>query len=54
MTKKEFETLLKVLEKIKNPDSYVMECIHLVKRDIERYNKRKGQLSEMNEYEYPW
>ncbi len=54
MTRKELQTVLKVLEKIKNPDSWVQECIHTIKRDIERYNKRRGQLREMNDYEIPW
>jgi hypothetical protein len=54
MTKKELELLLKVLEKIKNPDTYVMECIHNVKGDLLVYERRKGQLREMAELDYPW
>ena len=51
MTRKEFQTILKVLEHIKNPNAYVREAILLVQRDIERYNKTKGQLLERWEYD---
>lgn len=54
MTKKEFKLILKVLHKIKNPDTYVMECIHNVERDILRYDRMKGQLKEMVDYDYPY
>lgn len=54
MTKKELLLLLKVLEKIRNPDSYVIECIHNVKGDILVYERRKGQLREMADFDYPW
>jgi len=54
MTKKDLELILKVLDKIKNPDTYVIECQHIIKRNIEIYNQRKGQLREMHDYEYPW
>lgn len=54
MTRKEYELMLKVLEKIKNPDTYVTECIHNVKKELLRYDRRRGQLREMAEYDYPW
>ena len=54
MKKKEFELLLRVLEKIKNPDTYVIECIHNVKRDLIRFERRKGQLREMADFDYPF
>lgn len=54
MRKKDLELLVKVLKKIKNPDTYVMECIHNVERDILLYERRKGQLREMADFDYPW
>jgi hypothetical protein len=54
MTRKELNIVLKVLEKIKNPDTYVTEAIYNVKKDLMRYDRRQGQLREMNEYDYPW
>ena len=54
MTKKELKLVEKVLEKIMNPDSYVFEALHNVKKDILRYDRMKGQLRDMGEYEYPW
>jgi hypothetical protein len=55
MTKKELDTVLKVLEKIKNPDSYVLEAVYIIKKNIERYNKMRGQLRDQwNGYEYPY
>ena len=55
MTRKELETVLKVLGKIKNPDSHVLEAIFIVNKQIEMYNGRKGQLIEQYEYdESPW
>lgn len=53
MTKLELNKILEVLLKIKNKDSYALECIHIVQRDIERYNNRKGQLKELF-YEQDW
>ena len=52
MTKKEFQLLLKVLEKIKNPDTYVSECKHNVERELDRFERMKGQLRDMGEYDY--
>jgi hypothetical protein len=54
MTKKELKLVEKVLEKIMNPDSYVIEALHNVKKDILRYDRMKNQLKEMSAYEYPW
>ena len=54
MTRKELNTVLKVLEKIKNPDSYVMESIHITKKNLAMYDSRKGRLREQVEYDYPW
>lgn len=51
MTKKECKLILKVLEHIKNPDTYVKEAILNIKRDIERYDRMKGQLLDQYEYE---
>lgn len=54
MTRKEFELLLKVIKKIKNPDTYVMECVHNLEREILRFERMKGQLRQMSDFEYPW
>lgn len=54
MTRKELDLLLKVLQKIKNPDTYVIECIHNVKGDLLVYDRRKGQLHEMADFEIPF
>lgn len=54
MTKKEYQLLLKVLEKIKNPDTYVIECKHNVERELMRFERMKGQLKEMGDYDIPW
>ncbi len=54
MTKKEYELILRVLKKIKNPDTYVMETIHNVERDLLRFDRMKGQLREMSDYDYPY
>lgn len=52
MTKKQLILLKKVLEKIKNPDTYVTECLHNVDRNLLIYERCKGQLREMSDYEY--
>lgn len=52
MNRLELEKLLRILDKIKNPDSYVIECKHTIRRDLERFNQRKGQLRET--YEIDW
>lgn len=54
MTKKEFELLLKVMKKIKNPDTYVIECIHNLEREILRFDRRKGQLRQMTDFYIPY
>ena len=53
MTKKNLNLVLKVLEKIINKDSYALEAIHTVKRDLMIYERRKGNLKNMNDYEIP-
>lgn len=52
MTKKELQLVLKVLNNIKNPDTYVIEAKHNVEKDIVRYERMRGQL--MDNYEVPW
>ena len=54
MTRKDVNKVLLVLEKIKNPDSYVIEAIHTCKKEIAMFDSRKGQLSGPVEYDYPW
>ena len=55
MTKKELETILKVLGKIKEPDARVLEAIFIVNKNIENYNARKGQLRDSYETDSgPW
>ena len=55
MTRRELETVLKVLGRIKEPDAHVLEAIFIVNKQIEMYNGRKGQLREQYEVEIgPW
>ena len=54
MTKKEFELMLKVMQKIRNPDTYVTECIHNLKREMLRFERMKGQLRKMADFDIPW
>jgi hypothetical protein len=56
MNRKELNVVLKVLEKIKNKDTYVIEAIHNVRRDLVRYDKQAKVNRENNKqgYEIPW
>jgi hypothetical protein len=55
MTRKELETVLKVLSRIKDKDAHVGEAILIINKNIERYNKMKGQLKEQYDIDRgPW
>jgi len=52
MTRKELETVLKVLGRIKDPDSRVLEAVFIINKNIEIYNSRAGQLKESYEIDF--
>lgn len=54
MTKKELQSILKVLKHIKNPDGFVKEALYNVERDINRYENMKGQLHDYELDNYNW
>lgn len=55
MTRKELEDVLKVLGRIKEPDSHVLKAIFIINKNIEEFNARKGQLKEQYEIDSgPW
>lgn len=54
MTKKELEDVIKVLNRIKNPDANVLKAIAIVNKNIEEYKGRKDQLKNSYEVEFPY
>jgi len=56
MNRKELVMVESILLKIKNPDSYVQEALHTIRRDLARLNKRAKEQRENNRqgYEFPW
>lgn len=51
MTKTDLKRVLRILEKIKNPDDEVRLSIAAVKKNIEVYDACKGQI-ERQYYDY--
>lgn len=51
MTKKELQLVLKILERIKEPDGHVQEAIHSVKKNIAVFESKRGQLRDMYEFD---
>jgi len=54
MTRKECEDVLKVLDRIKDPDPHVLKARLIVAKQLEEYDSRKGQLREQYEVEHPY
>lgn len=51
MTKKELHLILKILERIKEPDSHIEEAIHSVKKNIAVFESMRGQLKDQYEWD---
>lgn len=49
MKKKELELMFVILMKIKNPDHYVNEMIHIVREEMNKLDKRGKILAKQNE-----
>jgi hypothetical protein len=54
MTKEETKNVLKVLERIKDPDANVAAAIAIVNKQLAYFNKQKGQLKQQYEYDSRW
>jgi hypothetical protein len=54
MTRLELNYILKVLNRIKEPDEHVYKAKAFIKKDIANYNARRGQLKEVYETDYDW
>lgn len=51
MTKNELQFVMKVLDKIKDPDEYVKKARAYVHKDIAVYEARRGQMKEQYDYD---
>lgn len=54
MTKKDTQYVLKVLERIKNPDEHILKAIAFVKRDLANFEAMRGQLRDQYESNQDW
>lgn len=56
MNRKELELVIKVLKKIKNPDTWVIEALHNCERDIARFDKmaKENRKGYDEGYDFPW
>jgi len=54
MTKKECEYVLKILERITNPDEHIEKAKAYIKKDIAHYNTYHRQLKDNYESDYRW
>jgi hypothetical protein len=56
MTRKEAETVLKVLQRIKQQDYHVQLAVIIVEKQLRQFNDRRGQLKDQYDYdnERPW
>jgi hypothetical protein len=54
MTRKELETVFQILVRIKDPDAHVLQAINIINKNIEEYNKRRGQLRNQYEIDRLW
>jgi len=57
MTKQEAKNVLKVLERIKDPDAHVAAAIAIVNKQLAYFDKQQGQLRRQYEYDNrvnPW
>lgn len=49
MTKKETETVLRVLRRIKDPDAHVQTAIAIAEKNMSMFAERKGQFRDQYE-----
>lgn len=49
MTRKELEYIVKILNRIKDPDEHIAKALSYLNKDIANYNARRGQLKEQYE-----
>lgn len=54
MTRKEVNHLIKVLERIKDPDVHIHHALVICNKQLALYDKTKGQLKEQYETEHWW
>lgn len=54
MTIKELQYLLKILNRIKNPDEYIAKAVTFIEKDLDNYKTRKGQLKDQYETHTDW
>lgn len=54
MTIKELEYIMKVLDRIKDPDEHILKAKAYVEKDLAIYAARKGQLRDQYESDMGW
>jgi hypothetical protein len=52
MTRKELEFILKILDRIKDPDNRIAEAIAYINKDLAIYDSRRGQLRDQYEADF--